>query len=310
MSDGINILILDDEEAIRDSMTRLLSLHYTVFPASSPADAKQILDEEQINICVIDQNLRSDMTGLEFAEFIKIYHSPMKVIMLTGEQDSRLVINALNSNSIDSFLSKPFDYKELRGFIERNLNDAQEKEQKLEEIIGKIRRGEIIDQKDIKMISDDVTRLEGPMFNYRITGQETPDEHVKLLSFIIFDSEDICYIKRVSPDFQINDEFMFRGLIISLTQLSEDLFKVSDDGKMLDEIKLPNVHGKVFQMDNDLIGVIFLSGEKDLPKVMLSEINDFFQSINRIIDRPVEDEIIEKIDEELSKLHNVMLQLQ
>jgi DNA-binding NtrC family response regulator len=114
----LTILVLDDEDGIREELTDFFELNdYIVKPASKPSEAFRILLEETIDIAVLDIQL-PEMDGLEVLQKIKQNYPEIEVIMITGHGDTDSVIKALRLGAFD-FFKKPFRTLEIKNSIER-----------------------------------------------------------------------------------------------------------------------------------------------------------------------------------------------
>lgn len=114
----INILYVDDEENNLVSFKATFRLRYNIFTAIGADEAKEILDNNPIEIIITDQRM-PNITGVEFLESIlDRYPEPMR-ILLTGYADLNAVIDAVNKGKIFHYLTKPWDEEELETTIKR-----------------------------------------------------------------------------------------------------------------------------------------------------------------------------------------------
>lgn len=114
----IKVLILDDEEGIRQEIGEFLrETGFTVHEAEDPGSAFEILQNHPIDIAILDIRL-PQMSGLQvLSEFKKI--SPhMEVIMISGHGDMDSVIQALRNGACD-YLKKPFHLEDLQVSIQK-----------------------------------------------------------------------------------------------------------------------------------------------------------------------------------------------
>jgi two-component system, chemotaxis family, chemotaxis protein CheY len=115
-----NILIVDDDGAIRDVYARILSgAGFTVNSAQDGEAAWDAIEARHFDLIITDQNMpRLDGSGL-----IKRLHGTGRqtpVIMITGgslQQPTR-------DSAPDGFLTKPFRFSSLLGEIERLLGSG------------------------------------------------------------------------------------------------------------------------------------------------------------------------------------------
>lgn len=123
---GINILILDDDAAIRNELSEFLeSKGFDIFKASKPSDAEYILEQTEIDIAIIDVKL-PEKDGIQALKEIKQKYSDVEVIMISGHGDMEMVIQAMRAGASNFFL-KPFRSSDVENAIERtkryiNLN--------------------------------------------------------------------------------------------------------------------------------------------------------------------------------------------
>lgn len=114
------ILIVDDEEAILESLELTLGLEYRVFTATSAEAGLEILDREDIALVISDQ-VMPGMSGVEFLEKV-IERNPRAVRMiLTGYADMPALIAAINEGHIWRYIPKPWEPDDLRITVKRGL---------------------------------------------------------------------------------------------------------------------------------------------------------------------------------------------
>jgi DNA-binding NtrC family response regulator len=91
---------------------------YTVFTATSAAEAEEILAIQDIQIIISDQRMPK-MTGIEFFESVlDRYPEPIRML-LTGYADINAVIDAINKGQVYKYFSKPWNDDELRQNIDK-----------------------------------------------------------------------------------------------------------------------------------------------------------------------------------------------
>jgi two-component system response regulator HupR/HoxA len=114
------ILIVDDEEGIRESLELTLSEQYPVFTAANAQEGLAILEREPIALVIADQVLPG-MTGVEFLEKV-IERRPTAIrMMLTGYADVASIVRAVNEGRIYRYIPKPWEPEELRVNVRRAL---------------------------------------------------------------------------------------------------------------------------------------------------------------------------------------------
>jgi DNA-binding NtrC family response regulator len=111
---GRTILVVDDEEHVRETLAKLLDREgYTVTTAEGPTEALEILRQQPIKLVISDQNM-PDMSGIEFFRIIRERHPHVCRIMLTGDPERDTIIRAINEGEVYRFLPKPWNNTMLR----------------------------------------------------------------------------------------------------------------------------------------------------------------------------------------------------
>jgi response regulator RpfG family c-di-GMP phosphodiesterase len=133
------VLIVDDENGVRDLMTRWLEAGgYTVTTASSAEEALGHLDTAPSAVALCDIRMPGH-DGLWLADRIRQRHPETAVIMATGVHD--VVPDEHLGDGVIDYLTKPFGRDRLREAVQRGLEwhrsawDARRWRQTLEEEI-------------------------------------------------------------------------------------------------------------------------------------------------------------------------------
>ena len=114
------ILIVDDEEAILESLELTLGLEYRVFTATSAEAGLEILDREDIALVISDQ-VMPGMSGRDLAQQLVSLRPDMKVLYTSAYTDDLGVTEGLSPSQAD-FLPKPFTAGALAGRVRRLLD--------------------------------------------------------------------------------------------------------------------------------------------------------------------------------------------
>ncbi|NCC72515.1 MAG: sigma-54-dependent Fis family transcriptional regulator [Sphingobacteriia bacterium] len=115
----LNILVVDDEIRITSQLAHHLSKRgFNVFEANGSASAFKILASRSIDIVLLDFMLPGDMNGIQILKKIKQDYATAEVIMVSGQEDIDIVIDAQRQGVID-FVRKPFNISEIIFAIER-----------------------------------------------------------------------------------------------------------------------------------------------------------------------------------------------
>ncbi|UCE88938.1 MAG: response regulator transcription factor [Pseudomonadota bacterium] len=122
--------VVDDDEAIRDSMT--LYLKSMGLNARTYASAEEFLavPEPARPSCLVADVRMPGMSGLELQKLLRERGSSMPIIFITGHGDIVMAVDAMKEGASD-FLEKPLDNSLLLERILENLEkdaDTQQKE--------------------------------------------------------------------------------------------------------------------------------------------------------------------------------------
>ncbi len=114
------ILVVDDEESIRDLCARVLSrAGYTVITAPSGEDAVALLTREAFALVISDIRMPG-ISGLEVLERAKATYPEIRVVLITGFGTPQMLTRAQQSGA-DRILTKPFSPMELLAAVREIL---------------------------------------------------------------------------------------------------------------------------------------------------------------------------------------------
>ena len=118
MTEGSIIFVVDDDEAVRDSLKILLAS--AGYACELYASAKAFLDQrgEQTSGCLLADIRMPDMDGLELQDELVRRRTGLPVIIMTGHGDVPLAVRAMRAGAVD-FLEKPFNRAQLVTSLER-----------------------------------------------------------------------------------------------------------------------------------------------------------------------------------------------
>lgn len=111
MSDSVHILLVDDDEDLRDSVSEYLTAQgFTVSTAENAAIARNMVRTDGFDLALLDIMMPGE-DGLSLCRFLA-EQGAMPVIMLTARGDAMDRIIGLEIGA-DDYLPKPFDPREL-----------------------------------------------------------------------------------------------------------------------------------------------------------------------------------------------------
>jgi len=112
MSAKGSVLIIDDEQEIRESLEQLLGLEgYSAATASTGGEGLKKLEDNFYDLALLDITL-PDMNGLEVLKAIKRDNADTGVIMITAYDSSQLAFKA-SKEGAESYVTKPWDNDKL-----------------------------------------------------------------------------------------------------------------------------------------------------------------------------------------------------
>lgn len=123
------ILLVDDDENISSSLTRLLRRDgYRILRANSGQEGLVLLAQHQVGVIISDQRMPG-MTGTEFLSKVRELFPDTVRIVLSGYTELNSVTEAINRGAVYKFLTKPWEDDLLRAHVEEAF---QRHEMKLE----------------------------------------------------------------------------------------------------------------------------------------------------------------------------------
>jgi DNA-binding NtrC family response regulator len=125
------ILVVDDDESIRNTMKAILNDEgYVVDVAATGRDAVQKTEESAYNVALIDIRL-PDMEGVELLRLMKDAVPRTRKIMMTDYPSMENAVAALNKNA-DAYFIKPVDLDKLLYTMKEQIS-LQENERRFSE---------------------------------------------------------------------------------------------------------------------------------------------------------------------------------
>lgn len=122
-SPGANVLVVDDEGAIRYSISRTLQrVGYQVSQAANGEQALESLRQNSFDVVLADIRMPG-LTGTEMLRRMREHASDGIVILMTGYASLETAIEALRLGASD-YLIKPCSSEELRSSIARGVESA------------------------------------------------------------------------------------------------------------------------------------------------------------------------------------------
>jgi two-component system, NtrC family, response regulator HydG len=118
------ILVVDDEDSLRDSLRRALTRHgHSVVEAPGVADANEKLRDGVFDLLLTDIRL-NDGTGLDLVAAVRRSHPGMRIVVMTAFGSVNVAVDAMRFGA-DDFLEKPFRMEAVLNRVDRALETAQ-----------------------------------------------------------------------------------------------------------------------------------------------------------------------------------------
>lgn len=118
------IYVIDDDEAMRDSLNFLLdSSGYSVTLFDDAQRFLEALPGLAFG-CIVSDVRMPGIDGIELLKRMKAQHSPFPILIMTGHGDVPLAVEAMKLGAVD-FLEKPFEDDRLIAMIETAIRQAE-----------------------------------------------------------------------------------------------------------------------------------------------------------------------------------------
>ncbi len=119
-----NVYVIDDDEAMRDSLEFLLSsADFSVRLFESGHHFLDALSGIDFG-CIVSDVRMPGIDGIELLKRLKAGRGTLPVVIMTGHGDVPLAVEAMKLGAVD-FLEKPFEDDRLIGMIEMALKRAE-----------------------------------------------------------------------------------------------------------------------------------------------------------------------------------------
>lgn len=115
-----SVLIVDDEEIIRNFLSEVLGEKYDVSLASDGDEAIEQIKKRRFDLIITDLKMPR-VPGEEVVKFAQQQDPTSRVIVISGFSSLYMVSQSIN-NGACAFLSKPFSIKELMETVTDAVN--------------------------------------------------------------------------------------------------------------------------------------------------------------------------------------------
>lgn len=112
--------VVDDDEALRDSLLWMLESHGYAVSAHESAEAFLSVCSPEMTGCIVLDVRMPGMSGLELFEELGRRHCGLPAVFITGHGDVPMAVSALKKGAVD-FIEKPFAEADMLRLIEHCL---------------------------------------------------------------------------------------------------------------------------------------------------------------------------------------------
>jgi DNA-binding response OmpR family regulator len=128
MSSAHSILLVDDDEELRESLRDQLALHdeFEILSAGTAGQGVEIAKKERLDLIILDVGL-PDMDGREACKLMRKSGVKCPIVMLTGNAADADVILGLDAGAND-YVTKPFKFAVLLARIRAQLRQHEQSE--------------------------------------------------------------------------------------------------------------------------------------------------------------------------------------
>ena len=117
------VLIVDDDEGMRDTLTAILKREYRVLRVASGEAALPVLNREDVDLILLDVRLPG-ISGFEVLRIVKENYSLIEVIMISAINEVETAVQAMKHGAYH-YITKDFDYDQLRSLV-HNAGERQD----------------------------------------------------------------------------------------------------------------------------------------------------------------------------------------
>ncbi|HXG54432.1 MAG TPA: sigma-54 dependent transcriptional regulator [Vicinamibacterales bacterium] len=123
MAHGKTILICDDDQGMRDTLSAILKRDYRVLTVSSGEAALVLLREADVDLILLDVRLPG-ISGFDVLRIVRENYGLVECIMISAINEVETAVQAMKHGAYH-YITKEFDYDELRSLV-RNAFERQD----------------------------------------------------------------------------------------------------------------------------------------------------------------------------------------
>jgi two-component system, NtrC family, response regulator AtoC len=116
------VLIVDDDEGMRDTLAAILRRDFRVLKASTGEGGLAVVDKEDVDLALLDVRLPG-ISGFEVLRILKENYSSVEVIVISALKDVDAAVEAIKHGAYH-YVTKDFEYEAMRSLV----NNASERQ--------------------------------------------------------------------------------------------------------------------------------------------------------------------------------------
>jgi DNA-binding NtrC family response regulator len=116
-----DILVVDDDDVIRDTLCELLSTHYSCQTAETAEEALARLEAQPFDVVLTDISMPG-LSGMELLNRVLQLYPATPVIMISGLSDEDHAQSLISQGAFD-YLLKPFRLEVVEGSVKRAIEN-------------------------------------------------------------------------------------------------------------------------------------------------------------------------------------------
>ena len=119
-----NILVVDDEDVVRNNLFDLFTTHHTCHMAATAEQAIAYLSVEQYDVVVTDYQMPG-LSGLDLLEYVRNTQMKTPVVLISGLSTQERAKQLIDMGAFD-YVTKPFTLVEIEQSVNRAIAHHEE----------------------------------------------------------------------------------------------------------------------------------------------------------------------------------------
>jgi len=231
-----NILLVDDDDFVLESISSILSDHkYSVIACSNGREAMEMVVKNDIDVVITDIKM-PEISGFDLLDHLNEINPEMPVILMTGYADLDIAVDAIKKGAFD-FIIKPCHPEYLLHSVQKAIDynhyiKLKENQKSYLEDMVKKRTGELdASRKKAEGLSIDLVKRLTTVAEFRDTEAGSHVSRIGIFSEMISESlgmpSDFCsLIKQASPLHDIGKLGVTDYILFKLGPLKNEEFEI------------------------------------------------------------------------------------